>query len=125
MIRGVLADSGWGDVDPRRANVNVGMLLQGADPSCCTIDEQFWQKLFPTRYGFWDPLRRICPPIVDGTLIVRRDGSAGLVVVARGSDTTEDMLTDISLGVLVGSHCSVGSLNIGHLRRRGHSFVWP
>jgi hypothetical protein len=125
VIRGVLADSGWGDVDPQRANVNVGTILRGADPSCCTIDEQFWLKLFPTRYGFWDPLQRICPPIVDSTLIVRRNGSAGFVVVARGSDATEEMLTEMALGVVVGGHCSVGTLSIDHLRRRGQTLVWP
>ena len=125
VIRGVLADSGWSDVDPRQANVNLGVAFRGTAPSCCTIDDQFWLKLFPTRYGFWDPLRRICPPIVDGTIIVHRNGSAGFVVVIRGGDTTEDMLTDTTIGVIVGRHCSVGTLSIDTLRRRGRTLVWP
>jgi hypothetical protein len=56
---------------------------------------------------------------------VRRNGSAGFVIVARGIDATEDRVTDTLLGVIVGRHCSVGSLSIDHLRRRGRTLVWP
>jgi hypothetical protein len=56
---------------------------------------------------------------------VRRNGSAGFVVVASGIDATEDVVTDTVLWVVIGRHCSVGSLSVDRLRRRGRTFVWP
>ena len=89
------------------------------------MDSQYWMKNFPTNFGFWDMHKTICPPVADATLMVRRRGSAGFKIVAPGVEVTEDMLTNVQLGVLIGTHCSVGTFSTSGLRRKGGALVYP
>jgi hypothetical protein len=124
ILGGVLADSGWAGVDPRKDDVNICVQI-GGTTSCCTVDTQHWTKDFAAHFGFWDQKRTICPPIACTSLVVRRTGSAAFKITAPGAELTEEMLKQIQLGVVIGDHCSVGSLSLTDVRRKGRALVYP
>jgi hypothetical protein len=124
VIRGVLADSGWADVDPRKEAVNIGLTASGTT-SCCTIDQQFWTLNFSAHFGFFDQSRSICPPLACASLVVRRDGSAAFTITAPGVELSGEMLKDLQLGFVIGEHCSTGQLSLVNLRRKRRSVAYP
>jgi len=124
VISGVLANSGWADVDPRQDDVHIGIQM-GGETSTCTVDSRFWTKNFPAHFGFFDQKRSICPPLACVSLVVRRNGSAGFKITAPGVDLTEEDLKDVQIGVVIGRHCSAGTLSLSTLRRKGRALVYP
>jgi hypothetical protein len=120
----VLADSGWGDVDPRRDAVNIGFET-GGSTSCCTVESQNWQRTFSRHFGFWDQQRTICPPLACASLGVSRTGSVTFKLTACGVEPSAEMLQNIKLGFVIGKHCSDGSLSLASVRRRGRMLIFP
>lgn len=119
-----MADSGWSDVDPRKTGVFMAVQTSGVN-GCCTVGQESWQKLFQGHYGFFDQQRGICPPLACGSLTVGRTGSASFKITAPGVDVSETTLPAISIGAVIGSHCSVGTVPRVTLRQKGHVLVYP
>jgi pimeloyl-ACP methyl ester carboxylesterase len=107
-VRGGLADSGWSDVDPRKHDVLIAVQASTVN-GCCTVGQQSWQKTFQGHFGFFDQQRSICPPLACASLTVRRTGSVGFKITTPGVDVRETTLPEISIGVLIGSHCSASA----------------
>jgi hypothetical protein len=120
----VLADSGWADVDPRTDDVSMGVQA-GAGTSCCTIESQLWTKNFPAHFGFFNQNRSVCPPLACASLVVRRTGSAEFKLTAPSITLSGEMLHQIQLGFVIGDRCSIGSLSLTNLRRKGRMVVFP
>src|SRR5262249_23025093 len=60
-------------------------------PSCCTIEQQFWMKRGPTEFKFWDMHHRnICPPLHDMRINVSHTGRATFRQVVRAADRADD-----------------------------------
>jgi hypothetical protein len=123
-VRGVLADSGWGDVDPRKSGVVMAVQTSPLN-GCCTVGPESWQKLFKGHYGFFDQQRGICPPLACASVTVHRTGSVSFKLTAPGIEVTETTLPDILLGAVIGQHCSVGSVPPITLRQKGNALVFP
>jgi hypothetical protein len=125
-VHGVLADAGWEGANPRRSGVNLG-LVAAAPPACCTIAEQFWMEPRPRRFKFWDMHRsgRVCPPVGDMRVGVSGPGRAVFKLFAPRIDLPTEIALDTALQVVIGNHCSVGTLPFKALQQRGRALVYP
>jgi hypothetical protein len=114
-------------VERRRPRKNDVLIAAQASEvnGCCTVDTQSWQKTFQGHFGFFDQQRSICPPLACASLTVRRTGGVGFKITAPGVDVSETTLPEIAIGVVIGSHCSVGTVPQITLRRKGHVLVYP
>jgi hypothetical protein len=56
---------------------------------------------------------------------VGRTGSVGFKITAPGVEVNETTLPEISIGVVIGSHCSVGTVPQISLRQKGRLLVYP
>jgi hypothetical protein len=124
-VRGVLADAGWADADPRLSGVNLGLIASAGRPDCCTVEQEFWMEPRRTQFDFWDKRRGICPPLNDMRITVRRRGRAAFEFRAPLVDLTAGMPEDLTLEVIIGNHCSIGGLPFTALRRQGGALVYP
>jgi hypothetical protein len=122
----VLADAGWAGANPRRSGVDLGLMAAGA-PACCTIEQEHWMEPHPNRFKFWDMHRAgsVCPPVGDMRVGVSHPGRAVFKLFAPHIDVATETVSDMTLQVVIGNRCSVGTLPFTALQQRGRTFVYP
>jgi len=125
LIRGVLADAGWVNVDPKQSGVNLGLATAAELSACCTVDQQLWMRPNRVLFDFWDKRRGICPPLADMQIYVRRTGRATFKLFAPQADMPTDPTSDFGFGVAIGDRCSTGALPLTALRPRRRALVYP
>jgi hypothetical protein len=77
-----------------------------------------------TRFDFWDKRRGICPPLSDMQIAVRRSGRTEFRFFAPRAELP-GTAEDITLGVVIGDRCSIGTLPATSLRQKGRALVYP
>jgi hypothetical protein len=118
-VHGVLADAGWAGVDPQQSGVDLGVSALPGPPSCCTIEQQHWMKRGPTEFKFWDMRHlNVCPPLHDMRINVSHTGRATFRLYAPRVDRTMGLGSQVTLGAVIGNHCSVGSLSVTSLQQK-------
>jgi CSLREA domain-containing protein len=114
-LRAVLADSGFGDVDPTRENVTIELHNANGELLCAMVASGHWTAKRRT-YRFRDPDGTSAEGLTRASIRVRANGAVELRAASPRLDLTRYDQAALEVIVGVGGRCSAG---LAALRRKG------